>query len=93
MTKQSAELKKWLANRKKAARKIDPKTAAVLCTWGPVLDPYQRKPELPEENDCVGRVHFARSPGSDIWVSFEELSPATRDALWKHDKAHWRFLL
>ena len=26
---------------------------------------------------------FARSPGSDVWVWFGDLSDATRDALWE----------
>ncbi len=84
MTKQSAdeiEKKKWLAIRKRAGRKIDPETAEVLWKHGMTLDPYGLDPELPEY--CIGRNYFARSPGSDIWVSFHDLPAATVDALWK----------
>ena len=42
-----------------------------------------RHADLPEECDCVGRVYFARSPGSDVWVNFYDLPEATRDALWE----------
>jgi hypothetical protein len=86
MTKQSAEqieVKKWLAIRKRAGRKIDPETAEVTWAYRQVLDPYGIYPELPEECYCVGREYFARSPGSDIWVCFGDLPTATCDALWK----------
>src|SRR6266566_7355858 len=86
MTKQSVDqikVKKWLAIRKKAGRKIDPKTAEVMWTYTETFDPYGVDPELPEEYQQVGREYFARSPGSDIWVWFGDLPAATRDALWK----------
>jgi hypothetical protein len=47
------------------------------------MDPYAVDPNLPEEYDCVGRVYFARSPGSDVWVSFDDLPKDTRERLWK----------
>lgn len=80
MTKSNRE---WLAIRKKAACEIDPSTAEVLWDYGQILDPYGIDPELPEECYQVGRVYFARLPGSETWVSFYDLPAATRDALWK----------
>ena len=52
-------------------------------------DPYEIKNLGGEERE-IGRNFFARSPGSDIWVSFGDLPEATRDALWdkhKHEPA------
>lgn len=70
-------LQQWLSIREEAALRIDPETAEVdwICTH-----PYFR-PELPE--DYQSREYFARSPGSDIWVPFDDLPDATRDALYK----------
>ena len=76
-------VEEWLAIRKEAALKIDPKTAEVFWTCAQILDPYGVDPELPEECRQVGMVYFARSPGSDVWVCFYDLPDATRDALWK----------
>jgi hypothetical protein len=77
----------WLAVRKAAALRIDPDTAEVDWRYGAVFDPYEIEPDLPEELQVAGRVYFARSPGSDVWVSFDDLSDATREALWeKHER-------
>jgi hypothetical protein len=38
-------------------------------------------PYLPDEIDCIGRVYFARRPGSDIWVEFQDIPDKTCDAL------------
>ena len=78
-----AERAEWLAIRKEAGRNIDPETAAVFWTYAQTLDPYGIYPDLPEECRCVGREYFARSPGSDVWVAFEDLPKATVDALWE----------
>jgi hypothetical protein len=80
------KIKKWLAIRKKAGRKIDPETAEVDWIYAQTLDPYGVYPELPEELQQVGREYFARSPGSDIWVLFADLPTATADALWEKHK-------
>lgn len=40
-------------------------------------------PELAKEWDCIGRVYFARSPGTDVWVCEYDLPEATRNALWQ----------
>src|SRR4051794_30942162 len=64
--------KAWLAIRKDAARDINPATAEICWTYGQVMDPYRIK-QLSAEYDCVGRNYFARAPGSDVWVSFDDL--------------------
>jgi hypothetical protein len=71
----------WLAVRKEAALQIDPETALVWRDYGQILDPYGVDPDLPEECQCIGRVYFARSPGSDVWVCFYDLPKAVRDRL------------
>jgi hypothetical protein len=76
----------WLAIRKEAALKIDPETAEVDWWSVQTSDPYDIKPEPPPEQCQVGRGYFARSPGSDVWVSFGDLSEAIRDALRKKYK-------
>jgi len=82
MKKQSAEQikAKWLAIRKKAGRKIDPKTAEVMCIYADDQDPYDIDPD--PELCQVGRNYFVRSPGSDVWVWEGDLPIATRQALW-----------
>jgi hypothetical protein len=63
----------WLAGRREAGLKIDPKTAEVGWIYALTLDPYGVYGELPEELQQVGREHFARAPGTDIWVQFGDL--------------------
>ena len=77
------EREQWLAIRKEAGLKIDPENAEVTWHWGQILDPYNGIQPVPEGGDCVGRVYFARAPGSDIWVSFYDLPEATVVALGK----------
>jgi hypothetical protein len=88
-------IEEWLATRKEAGLKIDPETAEVCWRYAQVLDPYGVFPELAKEYDCVGRQYFARSPESDVWVSFHDLPKATVDALWKKadamDDDDWPF--
>jgi hypothetical protein len=85
----------WLAIRKEAGLRIDPATAEVSWHYAQVADPYGVLPERAEEWDCVGRQYFARSPESDVWVSFHDLPKATVDALWKKadamDDDDWPF--
>jgi len=84
-----AKKREWLAIRKKAGRGIDPETAEVMYVPGCAFDPYYiEPPELfEEEGRLVGRLYFARSPGSDIWVWFGDLPRATDKALWEKYKA------
>ena len=84
------ERQRFLSVRREAGQKIDPATAEVDWTYAQIMDPYGIDPDLPEEHFCVGRVYFARSPESDIWVWFGDLPDATWDALWqrKHEHEH-----
>jgi hypothetical protein len=78
------ERKIWLAIRKEAGLKIDPETAEVDWTYAHLDDPYGLCLEsVPYEDLCIGRAYFARSPGSDVWVTFHDLPGATSSALWK----------
>jgi hypothetical protein len=81
------EVQEWLALRKEAGRKIDPQTAVVFWTYEQIADPYGVCADFPKECYCVGRVYFARSPESDIWVCFYDLPEATRTALWQRDES------
>ena len=66
---QAAEAQKA---RLQAASEIDPKTAKVTWHWGYTLDPYGEREALPPEARQIQRLYFARSPGSDVWVEFNE---------------------
>jgi hypothetical protein len=82
-------VEQWLAIRKEAAHQIDPETAEVTWWYVQIMDPYGVDPDLPEEYEQIGRGYFARSPGSDVWVSFYDLPKATAEALWaKESKWH-----
>jgi hypothetical protein len=76
-------LRRWLATRKNAANSIDSKTAEVGFGYDDSGSPYGIIPEFPEELLCVGRNYFARSSGSKIWISFDDLPNKVRDALWE----------
>jgi hypothetical protein len=85
--KEIERVKQWLAVRKEAALHIDPATAEVVWEYGQTFDPYLVRYLPPDYRplharyDQVERCFFARSPGSDVWVSFDDLPDATRDAL------------
>jgi hypothetical protein len=80
-------IEQWLAVRKEAGTKIDPNKAEVDWAYAQTLDPYGVYGELPEICQQVGREHFARSPGSDVWVWFGDLPDATHRAICKrHSK-------
>lgn len=74
-----------IAERKCEALLIDPATAEVDWIYGETLDPYGVIPDLPEELRQVGREHFARQPGSDIWVHFSDL-PAEASEKLRHKR-------
>jgi hypothetical protein len=76
----------WLGIRKDAALKIDPATAEVTCHYGMIMDPYGVDPDLPDELWQIGRVYFARAPGSDVWVSFDDLPDEVCTALRNRNK-------
>jgi hypothetical protein len=71
-----------------AGRQIDPENAEVYWEFGPVADPYGVYRNLSSEHSCVGRLYFARNPGSSVWIAFGDLPDATRKALEskKHDE-------
>jgi hypothetical protein len=73
----------WLAVRKAEAKTIDSRTAEVDWNYAQVIDPYGVLGKIPDEHDCIGRAYFARNPGSEIWVSFDDLPDKTRDELWE----------
>src|SRR5260221_10315165 len=86
-TRDQLTIEQWLQIRKEAGLKIDPETAEVMWVYAQTLDPYGVDPDLPEEYRQVGREYFARSPGSDIWVCFFDLSDATREQLCEKHKS------
>ena len=75
------QAQEWPNLREEEGRKIDPETAEVTWRWGLTLDPYGIHPDLPEEARQIQRNYFARSPGSEIWVLFDDLPEATREIL------------
>ena len=89
MSTQNVE--RWLAIRKKVGLEIDPQTAEVYWDYGQIFDPYGVDQDLPEEYQVIGRVYFARSPDSDIWVCFYDLPDATRKALREKHKGTLAF--
>src|SRR3954451_15032742 len=78
-----AEFARLQEHRRLAGRSIGPETAETFWAWGQILDPYGDEDSLPEESGCIGRIYFARAPGGQEWVSFNDLPEATRKALWK----------
>src|SRR3954447_7456002 len=82
MIRLDEKTKAWLAIRKEAARSINPATAEIFWTYGQVMDPYRIK-QLSAEYDCVGRNYFARAPGSDVWVAFDDLPKSVVDEFWE----------
>ena len=80
------ELNEFRSIRKESGKHIDPATAEVFWTYAQILDPYEIGLDLPEEDQQVGRVYFARAPGSDVWVWFGDLPAAAATALWEMHK-------
>lgn len=70
----------WRAIHREEGRRINPDTAEVFWTYGQIADPYGFG-NLPPGYECLGPLHFARRPGSEIWVEFGDLPQATLDAL------------
>jgi hypothetical protein len=75
--------RQWRAIRVKAGLTIDPQTAEVYWQHAQIMDPYGVGLDLHEEAQNIGRVFFARSRESNIWVAFEDLPDAKRAALWE----------
>jgi hypothetical protein len=89
-TSGGTDREKFLAIRKTEAAKIDPAVAEVTWVYAQTLDPYGVY-EPPEEDDQIGREYFARNPGSEIWVHFDDLPDPIRDRLWKTHRAALEF--
>jgi hypothetical protein len=91
MTMTEEECQEFLSTRREAAKHIDPTTAEVAWDYGEVMDPYGIDPDLPDELKSIGRIYFARSPGSDIWVCFYDLPKETTSALWERHRKELLF--
>jgi hypothetical protein len=74
-------VEQWRAVRKDAGPRIDPDVAEVASQFAYTVDPYGVCSDLPEEARTVGREWYARCPGSDVWVLFDDLPYATQKAL------------
>jgi hypothetical protein len=81
------ENKEWLASRKEIGRQIDPEAVDVMWQFESVLDPYGLCESIPDEIDLTGREYFARPLDKEVWVSFDDLPPRTRDRLWQRMRA------
>jgi hypothetical protein len=81
----------WLAIRKEEGLRINPDTAEVYWEMRMPADPYEVHTDLCEEEKQTGRVYFARNPGSDIWVCFDDMPTNTRAKLWKRHRKELAF--
>ena len=82
--REKAEIEAWLAIRKEEGSRIDPKTAEFFWDYGPDEDPYgvRDRWELPEKFSRSGHQHWARNPGSDIYVHFNHVPDDVREKIW-----------
>jgi hypothetical protein len=81
-----------LATGKVLTRKFGSSRLINRPSWLAFLDGHPGvDPDLPEEYQQTGRVYFARSPGSDVWVWFGDLPEGTRTALWQRYKSRLMF--
>ena len=85
------EVKEFRSIHKAAGIEIDPAEAEVKWEYGQPGDPYRLNPDSPDEEQQVGRVYFARSPRSDIWVWFGDLPETTKTVLWERHKERLAF--
>ena len=83
MTEAEISVQEWLAIRKEAGKNIDPQTAEVTRVYRPGIDPYGVHSDLTEEERQAKWVYFARSPDSEIWVYFGDLTDEITTELWK----------
>lgn len=87
----ATEIERWLAIRKEAGLNIDAANALVRWEYAYIVDPYGVYDDLSPEEMVTGRVYFARSPESDIWVCFYDIPKETTDALWQKHAAKLAF--
>jgi hypothetical protein len=78
------ECEEFIKIRKEAGLKIDPETAVVASWAVDVMNPYGIYPTAEEYN--IGRDHFVRAPGSDIWVWFGDLPEGVWEKIWEKNK-------
>ena len=69
------------ALRRAVGQLIDPETAEVNWWHVEMADPYGDYTELPPHLQCTGRAHFARAPGTDVWIESADLPEATHKRL------------
>ena len=69
------------ALRKAVGQLIDSETAEVNWSHVELIDPYGDYAELPPHLQCTGRAHFARAPGTDVWIESGDLPEATHERL------------
>jgi hypothetical protein len=67
--------------RRAVGQLIDPETAEVNWWHVELIDPYGDYAELPPHLQCTGRAHFARAPGTDVWIESGDLPEATHKRL------------
>ena len=70
------QLAQWIATRKDAGAAIDIETCDLDSWYCHDLDVYgleERKDNLPEEEQIIGRNYFVRSPDSNGWVHVDDL--------------------
>jgi hypothetical protein len=69
------------ALRKAVGQLIDPETADVNWWHVEMIDPYGDYTDLPPHYQCTGREHFARAPGTGVWIASGDLPEATHKRL------------
>lgn len=69
------------ALRRAVGQLIDPEMAEVNWWHVEMADPYGDYAELPPHFQCTGRAHFARAPGTDVWIELADLPDATYERL------------
>jgi hypothetical protein len=69
------------ALRRAVGQLIDPETADVNWWHVEMIDPYGDHEYIPPHFQCTGRAHFARAPGTDVWIVSEDLPEATHKRL------------
>ena len=77
------EYKAEIERRRQIGLTIDPATAETMFWFADINDPYDILDEEHHDGQ-FGRERFARNPGG-VWVDFNDLPEATREALWQRD--------